>query len=212
MKFAKLFHLLLSFFLIATIGFGPVVGQRRPAPERKTERAGTNEVERRIDALLARMTLEEKLGQLQQLDGHADGRYKDEHPDLIRRGLLGSTLNVRGTRNTNELQRIAVEQSRLKIPMIFGFDVIHGYRTIFPIPLGESASWDPAGVERAAAIAHVGEGTVVEAEAGDGDDAYEVAVELADGSVVEINLDEGFNVVGSEAGDGSGEGSDGDSD
>lgn len=153
MKFAKLFHFLLSFFLIATIGFGPVVGQRRPAPERKTERTGTNEVERRIDALLARMTLEEKLGQLQQLDGHADGRYKDEHPDLIRRGLLGSTLNVRGTRNTNELQRIAVEQSRLKIPMIFGFDVIHGYRTIFPIPLGESASWDPAGVERAAAIA-----------------------------------------------------------
>jgi hypothetical protein len=64
----------------------------------------------------------------------------------------------------------------------------------------------------AAAIAHVGEGTVVEAEAGDGDDAYEVAVELADGSVVEINLDEGFNVVGSEGGDGSGEGSDGDSD
>ena len=153
MKFDKLFHLLLSFFLIATIGFGPVVGQRRRAPDRKPERARTNEVERRIDALLARMTLEEKLGQLQQLDGHADGRYKDEHPDLVRRGLLGSTLNVRGARNTNELQRIAVEQSRLKIPMIFGFDVIHGYRTIFPIPLGEAASWDPAGVERVAAIA-----------------------------------------------------------
>ncbi len=99
------------------------------------------------------MTLEEKLGQLQQLDGHADGRFKDEHPGLVRRGLLGSTLNVRGARNSNDLQRIAVEQSRLKIPLIFGFDVIHGYRTIFPIPLGEAASWDPAGVERAAAIA-----------------------------------------------------------
>jgi len=66
---------------------------------------------------------------------------------------LGSTLNVRGVKNTNDLQRIAVEQSRLKIPMIFGFDVIHGYRTVFPIPLGETASWDPAAVKRAASIA-----------------------------------------------------------
>lgn len=112
-----------------------------------------NEIERKIDALLARMTLEEKLGQLQQLDGHADGRYREEHPELIRRGLLGSTLNVRGAKRTNELQRIAVEQSRLKIPVLFGFDVIHGYRTIFPVPLGEASSWDPVAVERAAAIA-----------------------------------------------------------
>lgn len=110
-------------------------------------------VEARINALLAQMTLAEKLGQLQQLDGHADGRFKDEHPDLVRKGLLGSTLNVRGTWNTNLLQRIAVSESRLKIPMIFGFDVIHGYRTIFPIPLGEAATWDPAAVERSAGIA-----------------------------------------------------------
>ncbi|HEY0379521.1 MAG TPA: glycoside hydrolase family 3 N-terminal domain-containing protein [Pyrinomonadaceae bacterium] len=111
------------------------------------------DVERKINALLARMTLEEKLGQLQQLDGHADGRYKDEHPDLVRRGLLGSTLNVRGVKQTNTLQRIAVTESRLKIPLIFGFDVIHGYRTVFPIPLGEASSWDRAAVERAAYIA-----------------------------------------------------------
>ena len=99
------------------------------------------------------MTLAEKLGQLQQLDGHADGRFKDDQPELVRKGLLGSTLNVRGVKNTNDLQRIAVEQSRLKIPMIFGFDVIHGYRTVFPIPLGETASWDPVAVKRAASIA-----------------------------------------------------------
>ncbi|MBA2524493.1 MAG: glycoside hydrolase family 3 C-terminal domain-containing protein [Pyrinomonadaceae bacterium] len=111
------------------------------------------DIESRINALLARMTLAEKLGQLQQLDGHADGRFKDEQPELVRKGLLGSTLNVRGVKNTNDLQRIAVEQSRLKIPMIFGFDVIHGYRTVFPIPLGETASWDPAAVKRAASIA-----------------------------------------------------------
>ncbi|HEX6732109.1 MAG TPA: beta-glucosidase BglX [Pyrinomonadaceae bacterium] len=111
------------------------------------------EVEQRVDALLAKMTLEEKLGQLQQLDGHADGKFRPEHLELVRRGLLGSTLNVRGAKLTNELQRIAVEQSRLKIPLIFGFDVIHGYRTIFPVPLGEAASWDPAAVERGASIA-----------------------------------------------------------
>jgi beta-glucosidase len=109
-------------------------------------------VETRIDALIARMTLEEKLGQLQQLDGEANGNYRPEHVELVRRGLLGSTLNVRGARKTNELQRIAVEQSRLKIPLIFGFDVIHGYRTIFPVPLAEAASWDPVIVERAAAV------------------------------------------------------------
>jgi beta-glucosidase len=122
------------------------------APVVQAQRAG-REVERRIDALLARMTIEEKLGQLQQLDGHADGRYKDEHPEMVRKGLLGSTLNVRGVRHTNELQRIAVEQSRLKIPLIFGFDVIHGYRTIFPVPLAEASSWDTSSVERAAAVA-----------------------------------------------------------
>lgn len=112
-----------------------------------------SDVEKRIDALLARMTLEEKLGQLQQLDGHADGKYRPEHVELARKGLLGSTLNVRGVKTTNELQKVALEQSRLKIPLIFGFDVIHGYRTIFPVPLGEAASWDPAAIERAASIA-----------------------------------------------------------
>jgi beta-glucosidase len=107
----------------------------------------------RIDALLAQMTLEEKLGQLQQLDGEAAGNYRPEHRDLIRQGRLGSTLNVRGAVRTNELQRTAMEQSRLKIPVLFAFDVIHGYRTIFPVPLGEASSWDAASVERAAAIA-----------------------------------------------------------
>ena len=130
--------------------------QRRAAgraPARRAARGAQNDVERRVEALLARMTLEEKLGQLQQLDGHWDGRYKDEQPGLARQGLIGSTLNVRGARATNELQRAAVEGSRLKIPLIFGFDVIHGYRTIFPIPLGEAASWDPSAAERSAYVA-----------------------------------------------------------
>ena len=98
------------------------------------------------------MTLAEKLGQLQQLDGDANGTNRPEHFEMARKGLLGSTLNVRGVRNTNELQKAALE-SRLKIPMLFGFDVIHGYRTMFPVPLGESASWDLSLMEKTAAIA-----------------------------------------------------------
>jgi beta-glucosidase len=110
-------------------------------------------IERRINALVARMTLEEKLGQLQQLDGEANGNFRPEHLAMVRKGLLGSTLNVRGAQRTNQLQRIAMDESRLKIPVIFGFDVIHGYRTIFPVPLGEASSWDPSAAERSASIA-----------------------------------------------------------
>ena len=112
------------------------------------------EIERRVDELLARMTLQEKVGQLQQLHSIPDvWRVRDEHRDLIPQGLVGSFLNVRGARNINEAQRMAVERSRLKIPLLFGFDVIHGYRTIFPIPLGEASSWDPAAAERSSQIA-----------------------------------------------------------
>ena len=110
--------------------------------------------EQKVDALLARMTLAEKVGQLQQLDSVPNvWKVRDEHRSLIPRGLVGSFLNIRGARHINEAQRLAVEQSRLKIPLLFGFDVIHGYRTIFPIPLGEASSWDPAAAELAAHIA-----------------------------------------------------------
>ena len=98
------------------------------------------------------MTLPEKLGQLQQLDGEADGKYRPEHLELARKGLLGSTLNVRGAERSNELQRAALE-SRLKIPILFAFDVIHGYRTMFPISLGEAASWNLTSIEQTAYVA-----------------------------------------------------------
>jgi beta-glucosidase len=110
-------------------------------------------VEQRVNTLLSQMTLAEKLGQLQQLDGEANGNFRPEHLDLIRKGLLGSTLNVRGAQRTNQVQRVAMNESRLKIPVLFGFDVIHGYRTIFPIPVAEASSWDPALAERSAAVA-----------------------------------------------------------
>src|SRR5918997_819524 len=143
MKTAKLARLTLALTLLLS-----AVAATGQAPRRDG-----SDVERRIGELLSRMTLEEKLGQLQQLDGDWTGTYRQEHPEMVRQGRLGSTLNVRGAARTNELQRIAVEQSRLKIPLIFGFDVIHGYRTVFPIPLGEAASWDPATAERGAQVA-----------------------------------------------------------
>src|ERR1051325_7755307 len=146
MKLARPLCLLLSLALLAAAR--PAVAQRARPP-----RNAQTDIERKINALIARMTLAEKLGQLQQLDGEGNGNFRPEHRDLVRKGLLGSTLNVRGVARTNELQHIAMDESRLKIPLIFGFDVIHGYRTIFPVPLGETSSWDAAAVERAASIA-----------------------------------------------------------
>ncbi len=107
--------------------------------------------ERHIDSLLARMTLEEKLGQLNQLS--VDNQPTAEQLALLRKGLVGSLFNLTGAAATRDAQRIAVMESRLRIPLIFGQDVIHGYRTIFPIPLGEAASWDPEAVEAAAHVA-----------------------------------------------------------
>jgi beta-glucosidase len=136
-----------------------------------------DDIENKVQTLLAKMTLEEKLGQLQMLDGEADGRFRSEHPDLIRRGLLGSTLNVRGAKRTNELQKVAMESSRLKIPVLFAFDVIHGYRTVFPVPLGEAASWDPRSAERAASIAAFATARVIGFQ-GPPDKAYREADKL----------------------------------
>jgi beta-glucosidase len=129
----------------------PLLLSLAAAPSSSAPQRATTEI--RINALLARMTLAEKLGQLQQLDGESDGKFRPEHLDLIRKGLLGSTLNVRGAQRTNQLQHVAMDESRLKIPVLLGFDVIHGYRTIFPIPLAEASSWDPKLAERSASIA-----------------------------------------------------------
>jgi beta-glucosidase len=116
--------------------------------------------EKKIDALLAQMTLEEKVGQLNQYSSGLDLTGPAASPgnqkvafDQIRTGLVGSLLNVTGAEATRKAQQLALEGSRLKIPLIFGLDVIHGYRTTFPVPLGETASWDVAAIERSARIA-----------------------------------------------------------
>ena len=123
---------------LALFSAGPASAQRSAADQK-------------IDSLVARMTLEEKLGQLNQLS--VDNQPNAEQLDLVRKGLVGSFLNLTGAGATHDAQHIAVTESRLHIPLIFGHDVIHGYRTIFPIPLGEAASWDPEAVEAAAHVA-----------------------------------------------------------
>ena len=133
-----------------TIGFSCAAGAASAAPPAASP-VPDAEVARRVEALLARMTLEEKVGQLTQVAG---GLFPDAKPEeALRKGGAGSILWLNDTKKFNELQRIAVEESRLKIPVLFGLDVIHGYRTIFPVPLAMAASWDPAVHERAAAVA-----------------------------------------------------------
>jgi len=113
-------------------------------------------IDQKVDSVLRLMTLEEKVGQMNQYNGDwaATGPItKDgDKQNQIRKGLVGSMLNVTGTDHTRTLQEIAM-QSRLKIPLLFGQDVIHGYRTTFPIPLGEAASWDITAIESSARIA-----------------------------------------------------------
>ncbi len=117
---------------------------------------------KKVTALLAQMTLEEKIGQLNQLSNpyHQTGtgntiNRNEDFDEMIRKGEVGSFLNVVGVDETMRLQKIAVEKSRLGIPLIFGFDVIHGFRTIFPIPLGEAASFDRAAMQQSARIAAI---------------------------------------------------------
>jgi len=113
----------------------------------------------KIDALIAKMTLDEKVGQMTQYSGFWDatgpapseGNAKLKY-DQINKGQVGSMLNVRGTENVRSMQKLAVENSRLGIPMIFGLDVIHGHKTVNPVPLAEAASWDLKAIEKSARI------------------------------------------------------------
>ena len=110
-----------------------------------------------VDSLLSLMTLEEKVGQMVQYSGGWDlTGPKSENNKLkkqqIQDGLVGSMLNVTSVEQVKAAQKLAIENSRLKIPMIFAFDVIHGYKTMFPLPLAEAASWDLDLMERTAQV------------------------------------------------------------
>jgi len=111
------------------------------------------EVDKRVNALLQQMTLEEKIGQLAQLPGAAFVPDAAKPEDRIRKGQGGSVLWLSDPASINRLQHVAIEQSRLHIPILFGLDVIHGFRTIFPVPLALASSWDPSLVEQVQTVA-----------------------------------------------------------
>ena len=121
--------------------------------ERKPSTVGASpEVERRVDQILSRMTLAEKIGQMNQVSA---GGEVANYADALRKGQIGSILNEVDPVKVNEFQRICVEESRLGIPLLVGRDVIHGFHTVFPIPLGLASTFDPALVEAGARVASV---------------------------------------------------------
>lgn len=140
MKFVCLVTLIVSFTVLP---FQQLVAQKKT-------------IDQKVDSVLKRMTLEEKVGQMNQYNGPwaATGPLTNDDNLLsqIKEGKVGSMLNVTGVARTKDLQQLAL-QSRMKIPLLFGQDVIHGYRTIFPIPLGEAASWDITAIEQSARVA-----------------------------------------------------------
>src|ERR687897_2830223 len=128
-----------SILAVVAAAAGGVVAATQSSDEqalRPTREPADRRIESRVNHLLSRMTLEEKLEQIQLLPDFLVTE------DEVRKGL-GSVLSVTDPTRIRELQRIAVEESRLKIPILFAFDTIHGFRTIFPIPLGAASSFDP---------------------------------------------------------------------
>jgi beta-glucosidase len=121
--------------------------------------AQNKEIEKKIEILLKKMTLDEKIGQMNQYNGFWDVTGPVPDNDLVQKkyddlksGKVGSVLNVTGVERVRKIQQLVMENSRLKIPLIFGLDVVHGYRTITPIPLGEAASWDLGAIEKSSRI------------------------------------------------------------
>jgi beta-glucosidase len=150
--------------VIAAAGGTAIAGKAATGTAHARERPGPGgppaaepaPYEAEVQALLGRMTVEEKLGQLQQLAWTGDtgpgGGQTAKAEKAARQGRLGSVLNIYGAKTTNTLQRMAVEESRLGIPLVFGLDVIHGMWTTFPIPLAQAASFDPAVATRDAEV------------------------------------------------------------
>lgn len=117
-----------------------------------TNDKGDTAIEKKVEALLSKMTLEEKLGQMNQITSY--GNIEDMS-GLIKQGGAGSILNETDPVRINALQRVAIEESRLSIPLLMARDVIHGFKTIFPIPLGQAASFNPQVAEDGARVAAI---------------------------------------------------------
>ena len=123
---------------------------------KNSSQTATDPIDKRIDSLLTLMTLDEKVGQLTLYTSDWDvtgPTMRSGYKEDIKAGKVGAIFNAFTANYTRELQKLAVEGTRLHIPLIFGYDVIHGHRTIFPIPLGLSSSWDLKAIELSARIA-----------------------------------------------------------
>src|SRR5438874_12884178 len=127
-----------------------------PATQMQAGGIADPRLDARVESLLRKMTLEEKIGQLVQYSAGQQtgpGTGRTDYEDMIRKGEVGALFNITTAHQVNAFQHIAVEQSRLHIPLIFGLDVIHCFRTEFPIPLGLASTWDPDLVQQTARVA-----------------------------------------------------------
>lgn len=138
---------------------GPALPAPGAAPPQLVDsRSGIydSRLDARVDGLLSRMTLEEKVGQLVQYSAGqptGPGTGRTDYEDMIAKGQIGALFNIATAKETNKYQRLAMEKSRLRIPLVFGLDVIHGFRTVFPVPLALASTWDQQLVEQTAHIA-----------------------------------------------------------
>lgn len=150
------FALRTSHFALSTSHFALLTLLLISAGSLSAQKTSVQNIEPRVEALLARMTVDEKIGQLTQMPGDISTGTdvaKDDLLNQIRSGKIGSILSHTNFQNKITMQRVATRETRLGIPIIFGFDVIHGYKTIFPIPLAQAASWEPDMIERIERIA-----------------------------------------------------------
>jgi len=143
---------------ICSIWSVAAIGQTSLAPKSRSAASGINDrsLDSRAEAILKGMTLQEKVGQLVQYSAGqptGPGTGRSDYEDMIAHGQIGSLFNVLDPHQINAYQRIAMEKSRLHIPLLFGLDVIHGFKTEFPIPLGLASTWDPEIVEIASRVA-----------------------------------------------------------
>ena len=151
---------LCALLLCSVVACQPLLAQAPAAASSSGLPVGTGiydpSLDAKVEALLRKMTLEEKVGQLVQYSAGqptGPGTGRTDYNDMIERGQIGALFNISTAKETNTYQRIAVEKSRLHIPIVFGLDVIHGFRTEFPIPLGLASTWDTQIVEQAARVA-----------------------------------------------------------
>jgi len=155
---------LAAFMVVAPLAPAPLLAKpaTSTSPKAPVDSTGWMRADPKMDRfvadLMAKMTLDEKVGQLTLLTSNWESTgptMRDSYKEDVRAGRVGAIFNAYTAKYTRELQALAVEGTRLKIPLIFGYDVIHGHRTIFPISLGEAASWDMQAIEKSARVSAI---------------------------------------------------------